>query len=83
MHGRLSVRIILGTANVAALGLLRRAIGRAFGRDVSRWWAVFTISQFHLTFWLSRTLGNCLAFAPSNRLHRTLQRAARTHAAAC
>jgi hypothetical protein len=45
VRGRVSVRSVPGSASVAALGLLRRPIGRTLGKSVSRWWAVFTIPQ--------------------------------------
>lgn len=58
------VRLVLATANALALCLLRRAVSRRFGRLVSWLFVAFTISQFHMPFWMGRTLPNMFALFP-------------------
>ncbi|EPT01710.1 hypothetical protein FOMPIDRAFT_133302 [Fomitopsis schrenkii] len=60
------VRLVLATVNALALCLLRRAVSHRFGRLVSWLFVAFTISQFHLPFWMGRTLPNMFALFPVN-----------------
>ncbi|KAH9928344.1 Alg9-like mannosyltransferase family-domain-containing protein [Fomitopsis serialis] len=60
------VRLVLATVNAIALCLLRRAVSRRFGRLVSWAFVALTISQFHLPFWMGRTLPNMFALFPVN-----------------
>lgn len=70
-HAQVVVRGLLGVANSAALLVFRRALRRAYGRGVANWWVVLTMSQFHVNYYLSRTLPNMYAFGLSEHLPRT------------
>ncbi|KAF4340951.1 ECM39-like protein [Fusarium beomiforme] len=61
-HAQLVVRGILGAANVAALLTFKSSLKRAHGAGVSAWWVVFMASQFHINYYVSRTLPNMYAF---------------------
>ncbi|RGP75457.1 alpha-1,6-mannosyltransferase [Fusarium longipes] len=61
-HAQLVVRGLLGAANVAALLTFKNILKRAYGQGVSAWWVVFIASQFHVNYYLSRTLPNMYAF---------------------
>ncbi|KAH7274504.1 hypothetical protein MRS44_001217 [Fusarium solani] len=61
-HAQLVVRGILAAANVAALLTFKNALKRAYGPGVAGWWALFIASQFHINYYLSRTLPNMYAF---------------------
>ncbi|KZT67408.1 glycosyltransferase family 22 protein [Daedalea quercina L-15889] len=60
------VRIVLSTVNAIGFCLLRRAVSRRFGRLVSWLYVALTVSQFHLPFWIGRTLPNMFALFPVN-----------------
>lgn len=64
-NAQVVVRGVLGLANVLALLVFRRRLGRAFGEGVGRWWLVMLVSQFHVVYYLTRTLPNMLAFSLS------------------
>jgi hypothetical protein len=57
---------VLATLNAFGLCLLRRAVSRRFGRSTSFLFVFLTCSQFHVPFWMGRTLPNVFAFLPSN-----------------
>ncbi|KAH7133550.1 Alg9-like mannosyltransferase family-domain-containing protein [Dactylonectria macrodidyma] len=61
-HAQLVVRGLLGLFNAAALLTMRNSLRAAFGRGVSNWWVVMLVSQFHVNYYLSRTLPNMYAF---------------------
>ncbi|KAL6878687.1 Alg9-like mannosyltransferase family domain-containing protein [Trichoderma novae-zelandiae] len=61
-HAQLVARAVLGCFNAACLLVFARAVREAFGRGAGRWWVSLTVSQFHLVFYLSRTLPNMFAF---------------------
>ncbi|KAH9847241.1 Alg9-like mannosyltransferase family-domain-containing protein [Lenzites betulinus] len=60
------VRLALATVNAAGLCMLRRAISRRFGGPTSVLYVLLTCTQFHLLFWMSRTLPNMFALFPAN-----------------
>lgn len=55
------VRLTIASINAQAFCLLRRAVARRFGRLTSLLFTLVTISQFHVPFWMGRTLPNMLA----------------------
>jgi len=59
-----SVRLLLATLNAFSIALLRRAVSTRFGRPTSMWYALLAISQFHIPFWMGRTLPNMFALFP-------------------
>ncbi|KAJ2702381.1 alpha-1,6- mannosyltransferase [Coemansia sp. IMI 209128] len=61
---QLAARLALGWLVAWANSRLRHAVDTAFGSTAARWYAVFSICQFHYTFWTSRLLGNTLALVP-------------------
>lgn len=60
------VRLVLASINAFGLCLLRRAVARRFGRPTSLFFAILTISEFHIPFWMGRTLPNMFALFPVN-----------------
>ncbi|TQV95861.1 alpha-1,6-mannosyltransferase subunit [Cordyceps javanica] len=61
-RAQLVVRGTLGLLNAACLVAFRRALDAAFGKATGRWWVALVVSQFHLMFYLSRTLPNMFSF---------------------
>lgn len=59
-------RLVLCSMNAAGLCLLRRAVSRRFGRPTGFLYTLLTISQFHVPFWMGRTLPNMFALLPVN-----------------
>jgi len=60
----LLVRLVLATMNAVGLVLVRRAVSRRFGRTTALMYVLLTCSQFHLPFWMGRTLPNMFALFP-------------------
>ncbi|KAF9649276.1 alpha-1,6-mannosyltransferase subunit [Thelephora ganbajun] len=60
------VRLVLATINAFGLILVRRAVSRWLGRLTGLLWTLLTCTQFHLPFWMGRTLPNMLALFPAN-----------------
>jgi hypothetical protein len=58
------VRLVLATLNAIGLCLLRRAVARRFGRPTGLFFTLITCSQFHIPFWMGRTLPNMFALFP-------------------
>ncbi|XP_046839849.1 dol-P-Man:Man(7)GlcNAc(2)-PP-Dol alpha-1,6-mannosyltransferase-like [Xenia sp. Carnegie-2017] len=61
MYSQIIVRSVLGVCSSASFSLFRRGVGRKFGSTTSNFLAILTISQFHLVFYMSRTLPNTFA----------------------
>lgn len=64
-YSQLIVRAVLGLFNSYALLKYRGSLERAFGRDVGRWYVLLQATQFHVTYYASRTLPNMFAFGLS------------------
>ncbi|PFH50041.1 glycosyltransferase family 22 protein [Amanita thiersii Skay4041] len=60
------VRLVLASLNAAGLCYMRRAVARRFSVSASVFFTLLTCSQFHLPFWMGRTLPNSFAFLPTN-----------------
>lgn len=67
-HAQLIVRAVLGAFNAGCLLVFRNALASAYGNGVARWWTVMITTQFHVMYYLSRTLPNMFAFGLSERL---------------
>ncbi|ELU40128.1 alg9-like mannosyltransferase family domain-containing protein [Rhizoctonia solani AG-1 IA] len=65
---QLLMRLCLATGNVYGLILIRRAVERRFGRGTSALFTLLTCTQFHLPFWIGRTLPNMFALLPASTL---------------
>ncbi|KAF5342526.1 hypothetical protein D9611_002046 [Ephemerocybe angulata] len=57
-HIQVIVRIMLAALNTLGLCLVRRAVSNRFGRSMGIYYTVLTCSQFHLPFWMGRTVPN-------------------------
>ncbi|KAI0309435.1 GPI mannosyltransferase, partial [Amylostereum chailletii] len=60
------LRLVLATINALALCLIRRAVSRRYGRPTGLLFTLLTCTQFHLPFWMGRTLPNMFALFPVN-----------------
>ena len=69
------VRLVLAAVNATALGLVRQAVSRRFGHSTGVFFVLLTCSQFHLPFWMGRTLPNMFALYPGMLLCHVLYRA--------
>ncbi|KAJ3965102.1 Alg9-like mannosyltransferase family-domain-containing protein [Lentinula raphanica] len=65
-HLQVIVRITLSTLNALSLSFLRRSLSRRFGPRTSWCFTLLTLSQFHVLFWMSRTIPNMYAFGVVN-----------------
>lgn len=68
-HAQLVVRGLLGAANVAALLTFKNLLKKSHGQGVAAWWVVLMASQFHINYYLSRTLPNMYAFGLSKSIN--------------
>lgn len=57
-------RLILASANSFGLIFLQRAVSKRFGRGTGALFGIISCSQFHLPFWMGRTLPNMFALLP-------------------
>ncbi|KAJ7099376.1 glycosyltransferase family 22 protein [Mycena belliarum] len=60
------VRLVLATINAVGLCFIRHAVSRRFGRPTGLYYTLLTCSQFHVPFWMGRTLPNMFAMLPVN-----------------
>ncbi|KZT01550.1 glycosyltransferase family 22 protein [Laetiporus sulphureus 93-53] len=60
------VRLVLATVNAVSLCMLRRAVSHRFGSSTSALFVILSCTQFHLPFWMGRTLPNMFALFPAN-----------------
>ncbi|QRV89538.1 glycosyltransferase family 22 protein [Ceratobasidium sp. AG-Ba] len=60
------IRLVLATINVYGLSLIHRAVRRRFSTQAAFWFVILTCTQFHLPFWIGRTLPNMFALLPVN-----------------
>ncbi|KAG1743496.1 glycosyltransferase family 22 protein [Suillus lakei] len=63
---QIAVRLVLATLNATGFMFVRRAVCRRFGRPTGLMYVLLTCSQFHLPFWMGRTLPNMFALFPVN-----------------
>lgn len=64
-YAQIAMRCVLGLLNAAALLHFKANIASAFGTSAGRWYLVMQATQFHIMFYISRTLPNTFAFALS------------------
>ncbi|XP_061388863.1 probable Dol-P-Man:Man(7)GlcNAc(2)-PP-Dol alpha-1,6-mannosyltransferase [Musca vetustissima] len=55
------VRLVLAAVVTCAWTKLKRVITKIYGSDVSLWFSLITLTQFHFIFYMSRTLPNIMA----------------------
>lgn len=55
-------RLTLAWANAFALCLFRRRVSRRFGAQTSTLFVLISVTQFHIPFWMGRTIPNMFAF---------------------
>ncbi|KAK7057747.1 mannosyltransferase [Favolaschia claudopus] len=60
------VRLVLASINAIGLCLIRHGVSRRFGRPTGLYFTLITCTQFHIPFWMGRTLPNMLALFPVN-----------------
>ncbi|KAI6042478.1 glycosyltransferase family 22 protein [Pisolithus marmoratus] len=72
MDVQITLRLVLASLNSLGLIFMRHAVSRRFGRPTSWLFSLLTLSQFHLLFWMSRTLPNMFALIPVNLAYFTL-----------
>ncbi|KIP11676.1 glycosyltransferase family 22 protein [Phlebiopsis gigantea 11061_1 CR5-6] len=63
---QVAIRLVLATCNVAGFAYWRRSVADRYGRKTSLLFVLITICQFHLPFWMGRTLPNMFALLPVN-----------------
>jgi len=59
-----AVRLVLASLNSCGLILIRHAVSKRFGRPTSWLFALLMLSEFHIPFWMSRTVPNMFALLP-------------------
>ncbi|KAI0034769.1 alpha-1,6-mannosyltransferase subunit [Vararia minispora EC-137] len=63
---QIMLRLTLALCNAVSLCLLRRSVQRRFGRLTAVLFTLLTCTQFHLPFWMGRTIPNMFALLPAN-----------------
>ena len=56
---------MLAIVNASGLVMLKHSVSRQYGIREGRWYSVLSCVQFHLPFWMGRTLPNMFALFPS------------------
>ena len=62
------MRGVLATANAFGLSQIRWAVQRRYGAGTATLFMILTCTQFHLPFWIGRTLPNMFALLPGTVL---------------
>ncbi|EKM61314.1 glycosyltransferase family 22 protein [Phanerochaete carnosa HHB-10118-sp] len=60
------VRLVLATCNTSGFSYLRRSVSHRYGGIAGVMFVLLTITQFHIPFWMGRTLPNMFALLPVN-----------------
>lgn len=68
-HAQLVVRAMLGIFNSCSLLAFRFAVDKTLGKATGRWWVLLMACQFHLPFYMTRTLPNMFSFGLSTFAH--------------
>ncbi|TCD62400.1 dolichyl-P-Man:Man(7)GlcNAc(2)-PP-dolichol alpha-1,6-mannosyltransferase [Steccherinum ochraceum] len=63
---QVTVRLVLATFNAISCCLLRRAVARRFGSSTSVFFTLLSCTQFHVPFWMGRTIPNMFALITTN-----------------
>ncbi|KAF8313646.1 Alg9-like mannosyltransferase, partial [Clavulina sp. PMI_390] len=63
---QVAVRLVLSSLNALSLVFIRRAASKRFGSRTGTWFTLLSCSQFHVMFWMGRTLPNMFALFPVN-----------------
>lgn len=63
---QITVRLILAAVVTIAWTKLKRVITKLYGSNVSFWFSLITLTQFHFIFYMSRTLPNTMALPIGN-----------------
>lgn len=59
---RKTVRLVLALFSSLSLVFLSRRVKTAFGGKLALYFILISATQFHIPFWISRTVPNMLAF---------------------
>lgn len=62
------VRICLSELVIQAFGKFRKSVEKEFGQSLALWVVIITASQFHIMFYMGRTLPNTFAMPAGNFL---------------
>lgn len=71
-NAQMIVRFTLATINSICVIRIRRSVSVRYGRLTSAFFALLSASQFHLPFWMGRTLPNMFALPLVNLAHGLL-----------
>lgn len=77
------VRLVVGSISVFTTARLRAVISVQFGETASRFFAIMLVTQFHLPFYMSRTLPNVFALQIATLAHAEFLQGTSTSAYKC